>query len=107
MGEEQCRISQLCVRHVGTERIRRDAGAPRPPMEDSVMAADAAQLLHSLSETWRALGKDQDKDSGTGVLRACAMTLVVAAAESDDPQEIGAMLSSLMQLHPSRTIVVR
>jgi hypothetical protein len=75
------------------------------------MAADAPQLLHELGETWRTLGKDQsksqDKDSGTGVLRACAMTLIVAAAEADDPQELGAMLSSLMQLHPSRTIVLR
>jgi len=71
------------------------------------MAADAAQLLHDLDETWRTLGKNQDKDTGTGVLRACAMTLIVAAAEADDPQELGAMLSSLMQLHPSRTIVVR
>ena len=72
------------------------------------MEADAARLLHELGETWRSLGKDQDKDLGTGVLRACAMTLIVAAAEADDPQELGAMLSSLMQLHPSRrTIVVR
>jgi hypothetical protein len=71
------------------------------------MAADAPQLLRELDETWRTLGKDQDKDLGTGVLRACAMTLIVAAAEADDAQELGAMLSSLMQLHPSRTIVVR
>ncbi len=71
------------------------------------MPADAARLLHELDETWRGLGKDQDKDLGTGVLRACAMTLIVAAAEADDPQELGGMLSSLMQQHPSRTIVVR
>jgi hypothetical protein len=79
------------------------------------MGADAARLLHELGETWRTLGHDQssapnssqDKDLGTGVLRACAMTLIVAAAEADDPQELGAMLSSLMQLHPSRTIVLR
>jgi hypothetical protein len=71
------------------------------------MAADAPQLLRELDETWRSLGQAEDKDHGTGVLRACAMTLIVAAAESDDAQELGAMLSSLMQLHPSRTIVVR
>jgi hypothetical protein len=35
------------------------------------------------------------------------MTLIVAAADSDDAQELGAMLSGLMQLHPSRTIVLR
>jgi hypothetical protein len=75
------------------------------------MATDAPRLLQELGETWRTLGKDQsraqEQDSGTGVLRACAMTLIVAAAEADDPQELGGMLSSLMQLHPSRTIVVR
>lgn len=75
------------------------------------MAADAPRLLRELDETWRTLGQDQNKGQtkgqGTGVLRACAMTLIVAAAESDDAQELGAMLSSLMQLHPSRTIVVR
>jgi hypothetical protein len=75
------------------------------------MAADAPQLLRELDETWRALGHDenkaQGKDQDTGVLRACAMTLIVAAAEADDAQELGAMLSGLMQLHPSRTIVVR
>lgn len=71
------------------------------------MAADAPQLLRELGETWRSLGKAEDKDQSTGVLRACAMTLIVAAAEADDTQELGSTLSSLMQLHPSRTIVVR
>ncbi|MDR3719823.1 MAG: glucose-6-phosphate dehydrogenase assembly protein OpcA [Bryobacteraceae bacterium] len=75
------------------------------------MPADAPGLLHELDETWRTLGHNQSNaGSGaqsTGVLRACAMTLIVAAAESDDAQELGAMLSGLMQLHPSRTIVLR
>ena len=71
------------------------------------MAADAPTLLHELSETWRALGKDHGQGQSTGVLRACAMTLIVAAAESDDAQDVGAILSSLMQLHPSRTILLR
>lgn len=71
------------------------------------MATDAPRLLRELDETWRTLGKDHHTEQGTGVLRACAMTLIVAAAEADDAQDLGAMLSSLMQLHPSRTIVLR
>jgi len=71
------------------------------------MPADAPRLLRELDETWRTLGKGQTDAQGAGVLRACAMTLIVAAAESDDAQELGATLSGLMQLHPSRTIVLR
>ncbi len=75
------------------------------------MAVEAPRLLHELDETWRTLGKssshDQGQNQGTGVLRACAMTLIVAASEADDAQELGGTLSGLMQLHPSRTIVLR
>jgi hypothetical protein len=67
------------------------------------MPVEAPALLRELSDTWRSFGHEQ----GTGLLRACAMTLIVAAAESDDPQELGIVLSSLMRLHPSRTIVLR
>lgn len=67
------------------------------------MPVEAPALLRELSETWRSFGRDQS----SGLLRACAMTLIVAAAESDDPQELGSILSSLMRLHPSRTIVLR
>ena len=67
------------------------------------MPVEAPSLLHELSETWRSFGRDQS----SGLLRACAMTLIVAAAESDDPQDLGSILSSLMRQHPSRTIVLR
>ena len=36
-----------------------------------------------------------------------AMTLIVAAAEGDDPQELSALLAGVMQRHPSRIIVLR
>jgi hypothetical protein len=67
------------------------------------MAVDAPALLHELASTWRELGQEHS----TGVLRACAMTLIVAAAEHDDPQELGALLARVMQRHPSRIIVLR
>lgn len=43
----------------------------------------------------------------SGVLRACAMTMLVIADESDDPHGIGETLAKLMQEHPSRAIVIR
>ena len=67
------------------------------------MPVEAPALLHELSQTWRTLGQEQ----GSGVLRACAMTLIVAASEGDDPQELGSILASLMRQHPSRMIVLR
>jgi len=67
------------------------------------MPVEAPALLHELSQTWRSLGQEQ----GSGVLRACAMTLIVATAESDDPQMLGEILASVMRQHPSRMIVLR
>ena len=71
------------------------------------MPVEAPALLHELSETWRSYGHSSGQTEGTGVLRACAMTLIVAAAESDDTQDLGATLSGIMQRHPSRTILLR
>jgi len=67
------------------------------------MPVEAPSLLRELSETWRTMGHDES----AGLLRACAMTLIVAAAENDDPQELGSTLASLMRQHPSRMIVLR
>ncbi|HZT30150.1 MAG TPA: glucose-6-phosphate dehydrogenase assembly protein OpcA [Bryobacteraceae bacterium] len=65
------------------------------------------QILREMSELWVSLGKQAGEDTSTGVLRACSMTLIVAAEESDDPQEIGETLAALMPEHPSRAIVIR
>jgi glucose-6-phosphate dehydrogenase assembly protein OpcA len=63
------------------------------------------RILHDMAELWVSLGKQGEGDAG--VLRACSMTLVVAAEESDDPQAIGETLAALMPEHPSRAIVIR
>ncbi len=63
------------------------------------------QILHELADLWVSLGKQGEGDAG--VLRACSMTLVVAAEESDDAQGIGETLAALMPEHPSRAIVIR
>ena len=63
------------------------------------------RILHDMADLWVSLGKQGDGDAG--VLRACSMTLVVAAEESDDAQAIGDTLAALMPEHPSRAIVIR
>jgi len=63
------------------------------------------RILHEMADLWVSLGKQGEGE--TGVLRACSMTLVVAAEESDDEQAIGETLAALMPEHPSRAIVIR
>jgi len=63
------------------------------------------RILHEMADLWVSLGKQGEGQ--TGVLRACSMTLVVAAEESDDEQAIGETLAALMPEHPSRAIVIR
>ena len=72
-------------------------------MAASVISPD--RILHDMAELWVSLGKQGEGEAG--VLRACSMTLVVAAEESDDPQAIGETLAALMPEHPSRAIVIR
>src|SRR5438128_534845 len=64
------------------------------------------RLLHELSELWVSLGKEKEGES-SGVLRACAMTLVVVAEAQEDAAEVGETLALLMRDHPSRAVVVR
>jgi glucose-6-phosphate dehydrogenase assembly protein OpcA len=69
----------------------------------STAAVDAGRLLRELDEQWRHLGKSE---SG-GVLRACAMTLIVVSRGGQDPQKLGGTLAELARRHPSRTILLR
>jgi glucose-6-phosphate dehydrogenase assembly protein OpcA len=64
------------------------------------------RILRELDELWVNLGKEQSGESG-GVLRACAMTLMVAGLEPFDETETGETLALLMRDHPSRTVVLR
>jgi glucose-6-phosphate dehydrogenase assembly protein OpcA len=64
------------------------------------------RILRDLSELWVSLG-EQHGDESAGVLRACAMTLIVLAGAAEDESAVGETLASLMRDHPSRAIVVR
>lgn len=52
------------------------------------------------------LGQEHGESAG-GVLRACALTLVVATEAGGDAAELGEALARLMRDHPCRAIVIR
>src|SRR5271170_1554057 len=63
------------------------------------------KVLKDLRELWAQLGREQE-DAG-GVLRACAMTLVVIVESDAEAQQVRQTLGVLMHDHPSRAIVLR
>ncbi len=65
------------------------------------------RILRELDELWVSLGREREHDNAMGVLRACAMTLVVLAREGREGPPVGEILAALMKEHPSRAIVVR
>jgi glucose-6-phosphate dehydrogenase assembly protein OpcA len=66
-------------------------------------AVDPDRLQKELRTLWRELAESDPN----GVLRACAMTLIVVVDEQRDAQAIGETIARLMHEHPSRAIVVR
>jgi glucose-6-phosphate dehydrogenase assembly protein OpcA len=70
-------------------------------------AISSDRILKELADLWVSLGKKGQEEAGAGVLRACTMTLIVLAEESEDPAEWGETIAALMPEHPARTIHVR
>jgi glucose-6-phosphate dehydrogenase assembly protein OpcA len=64
-------------------------------------------ILHELSELWTTTSKDAGTPGASGVLRACAMTLIVFVDDDSDAMALGDTLAQLMRGHPSRAIVIR
>jgi len=64
------------------------------------------KIRKDLAKLWVDLAGDQHGSEG-GVLRACAMTFIVAVDERDDAQAVGQTIAELMHEHPSRAIVLR
>jgi hypothetical protein len=60
------------------------------------------KLLKDLAKLWVDLGKADE-----GVLRSCAMTLIVTVDGDEDAQSAGETIARLMHQHPSRVIVLR
>jgi glucose-6-phosphate dehydrogenase assembly protein OpcA len=66
-------------------------------------AVDPERILKDLRGLWR----DLSKQDANGVLRACAMTLIVVIDEASDASIVGETIATLMHEHPSRAIVIR
>jgi hypothetical protein len=66
----------------------------------------ADRILRELADLWVAAGQEQ-AEGGLGVLRACAMTLIVLAEETEDMEALGETIAALMPEYPARTILVR
>jgi glucose-6-phosphate dehydrogenase assembly protein OpcA len=68
-------------------------------------AIQPEKVLRELHELWDQLGREQT--SSGGVLRACAMTLLVIAGDEADAEQVRRTLGVLMHDHPSRAILLR
>jgi glucose-6-phosphate dehydrogenase assembly protein OpcA len=66
-------------------------------------ALSPERILKELSELWTGHAKTDE----AGTLRACAMTLIIAANEEEESSVLGEMVMELMHDHPSRAIVLR
>jgi glucose-6-phosphate dehydrogenase assembly protein OpcA len=69
-------------------------------------AATPDRILRELADLWVSTAHEQE-GYGSGVLRACTMTLVVLADDGDDLAAMGETIAALMPEHPARAIVVR
>jgi len=72
-------------------------------------AVNPESILRELRDLWEQLGKDQKPGASNGVLRACSMTLIVAAeggGDQSDAEEARRTIGVLMHDHPSRAIVL-
>lgn len=66
------------------------------------------RILRDLAELWTNLAQaEPGATAAAGVLRACAMTLIVAAEDAADAQAASETLGELMHEHPSRAIVLK
>ena len=63
-------------------------------------------ILKDLANLWVDLARQEGKE-GAGVLRACTMTLIVVAEETEDVGALGETLAALMPEHPARSILIR
>ena len=71
-----------------------------------ISPAQPEQILKGLGKLWTSLGQEEKQQGKPTVLRACAMTLVVATDEADGGFEASQTISELMREHPSRGIVL-
>ncbi len=71
-----------------------------------IPSAQPEQILKGLSKLWTSLGQEEKQHGQPTVLRACAMTLIVATDEPDGGAFASQTISELMREHPSRGVVL-
>ncbi len=71
-----------------------------------ISPAQPEQILKGLGKLWTSLGEEEKQHGKPTVLRACAMTLIVATDEADEGFFASQTISELMREHPSRGIVL-
>lgn len=72
----------------------------------SISPAQPEQILKGLGKLWTTLGEEEKGQGKPTVLRACAMTLIVATDEPTGGSSESQIISELMREHPSRGIVL-
>jgi glucose-6-phosphate dehydrogenase assembly protein OpcA len=73
-----------------------------------VYPAQPEKILKALGQVWTELAREEREQQKPTVLRACAMTLIVATDDSDGDEGTALQtLIGLMHEHPSRGIVLR
>ena len=82
-----------------------------PCVEDSmssavIFPAQPENILKGLGKLWTSLGQEEKQRGKPTVLRACAMTLIVATDEPDAGFAASQTISELMHAHPARGIVL-
>jgi glucose-6-phosphate dehydrogenase assembly protein OpcA len=71
-----------------------------------IFPAQPEQILKGLGKLWTSLGEEEKHQGRPTVLRACAMTLIVATDEADAGFAASQTISELMHEHPARGIVL-
>lgn len=76
-------------------------------MSSSVISpAQPEQILKGLGKLWTSLAQEEKQQGKPTVLRACAMTLIIATDEPEGGFSASQTISELMREHPSRGIVL-
>lgn len=71
-----------------------------------IFPAQPEQILKGLSKLWTSLGQEEKQQGKPTVLRACAMTLIIATDEADGGFAASQTITDLMHEHPGRGIVI-
>jgi glucose-6-phosphate dehydrogenase assembly protein OpcA len=71
-----------------------------------VSPAQPEQILKGLGKLWTSFAQEEKQQGKPTVLRACAMTLIIATDDPDGGFSASQTISELMREHPSRGVVI-